>query len=87
MKNRGQQRIRAWRLSVGKTMEEAGELIMIDGKAADRATWHGWERKGKIPKPAAMQLLIKVTGVEPNDFYSPPDGAEEPAQQELAFGT
>lgn len=86
MKNRGQQRIRAWRLGAGRTMEQAGALIVIDGKPADRATWHGWERKGKIPKPLAMKLLNQATGVEPNDFYLPPDGEAEPAQAELAFG-
>jgi hypothetical protein len=57
-------------------MEEAGALIIIDGKATDRGTWHGWESGRKIPKPVAMYELERVFGVEPNVFYPRPDAGE-----------
>lgn len=73
------------------TMDEAGALIVIAGEPTGRATWFGWERKGKIPKPEAMVELERLVGVQPNDFYPRPDGAaaqaEPPAQAALAFGT
>lgn len=53
-------------------MRDAGALIMVDGKGVDGATWHGWEH-GKIPKPAWMLEIERVTGIEPGQFYSRPD--------------
>jgi transcriptional regulator with XRE-family HTH domain len=76
------------RTARGLTMEEAGALIMIDGKPTDRGTWHGWESGRKIPKAAAMYELERVFGVEPNVFYPRPDGGTvvaAPAQQALAL--
>lgn len=84
----GQTKLKAFRRERGLTMELAGELIVVDGKPVDRATWHGWESKGKIPKPAWMLELERVAGVEPNDFYPRPDGgavAAVPAQGALVL--
>jgi hypothetical protein len=84
----GQQKLKAFRRARGLTMEEAGALIIVEGKPVDRATWHGWESKGKIPKPAWMLELERIVGTEPNDFYPRPDGAADlaaPAQQALAL--
>jgi hypothetical protein len=84
----GQQKLKAFRRERGLTMEAAGALIVVDGKPVDRATWHGWESKGKIPKPDWMLALERVVGSEPNDFYPRPDGAAvllAPAQQALAL--
>lgn len=88
MANNGQHKLKAFRAARGLTMEEAGALIVIDGKPVDRATWHGWETKGKIPKPAWMLELERVVGTEPNDFYPRADGravVEAPAQRVLAL--
>jgi hypothetical protein len=84
----GQQKLKAFRRDRGLTMEAAGALIVVDGKPVDRATWHGWESKGKIPKPDWMLQLESVVGCEPNDFYPRPDGdaaVTAPAQQALAL--
>lgn len=83
-----QRKLKAFRVARGLTMEEAGGRIVIDGKPVDRATWHGWESKGKIPKPAWMLELERLVGTEPNDFYPRPDGGTvvaAPAQQALAL--
>lgn len=53
-------------------MRDAGALIVVDGKPVDGATWHGWER-GKIPKPAWMLEIERLTGIDPNSFYPRPD--------------
>lgn len=80
--------LKLWRSRHGLTMEEAGARIVVDGKPVDRGTWHAWETGKKIPKPAWMHELERVTGVEPNAFYPRPDADEinpsPPAQ--LAFG-
>jgi hypothetical protein len=73
-----QQKLRAFRVAHGLTMEEAGALVVVQGKAVDRATWFGWEAKGKIPKPAWMLELERRVGVQPNDFYPRPDGVAVP---------
>jgi hypothetical protein len=83
-----QRKLKAFRLEHGLTMEEAGSKIVIEGKPVDRATWHGWESKGKIPKPAWMLEIERLVGVEPNDFYPRPDGGvvvATPAQRALAL--
>jgi hypothetical protein len=75
-------KLRAWRSSEGTrrgygrglTMEEAAALVVVDGEPCTKATWHGWESAGKIPKPKWMLALCKLTGLEPNDFYPRPDG-------------
>jgi hypothetical protein len=88
MGSTGQRKLKAFRIARGLTMEEAGKLIVVDGKPVDRATWHGWESKGKIPKPAWMLELERLVGAEPNDFYPRPDGGvvvAAPAQQALAL--
>lgn len=64
------------RVSRGLTMEEAGALIIIDGKPTDKGTWHGWESGRKIPKAPAMYELERVFAVEPNVFYPRPDAGE-----------
>lgn len=69
-------RLKAFRDDRGLTMEEAGALIIIDGEPTNKTTWHGWESKGKIPKPRAMLELECVVGLEPNDFYRRPDAGE-----------
>jgi transcriptional regulator with XRE-family HTH domain len=80
-------KLKAFRLERGLTMEQAGAQIVVDGKGADKATWHGWESGKKIPKPAAMLAIERVTAVEPNDFYPRPDAGEivPPAQAALAL--
>jgi hypothetical protein len=88
MGSTGQRKLKAFRIARGLTMEEAGKLIVVGGKPVDRATWHGWESKGKIPKPAWMLELERLVGVQPNDFYPRPDGGvvvAAPAQQALAL--
>lgn len=88
MATNGQKKLKAFRAARGLTMEEAGAMIVVDGKAVDRATWHGWESKGKIPKPAWMLELERTVGTEPNDFYPRADGlaaVAAPAQQALAL--
>lgn len=77
-------RLRAWRQARDLTMEEAGALVVVDGKPTNKTTWHGWESKGKIPKPEFMIELEILTGIEPNDFYRRPDAGEiVPARAEL----
>ena len=66
------QELRTWRMSRGLTMEAAGAMIVVDGKAVDRATWHGWERGRKVPSDPYMFELERVTGVQPNSFYNRP---------------
>jgi hypothetical protein len=88
MVTNGQRKLKAYRQVNRLTMDEAGGRIVVDGKPVDRATWHGWETKGKIPKTAWMLELERVVGTEPNDFYPRADGCavvEVPAQQALAL--
>lgn len=88
MASPAQRKLKRFRADHGFTMEEAGSRIVIDGKPVDRATWHGWESTGKIPKPAWMLELERVVGTEPNDFYPRPDGGSvvsAPAQQALSL--
>lgn len=79
--------LKAWRTARKLTVREAAALIIVDGKAADGATWHAWERGRKIPKPAAMFEIERVTGLDPNQFYPRPDAGgawpDEPAQLQL----
>lgn len=72
----GQQRLKTFRKERGLTMEQAAALIVVDGEAVNKTTWHGWESKGKIPKPPFMYELERVTGLEPNAFYRRPDAGE-----------
>lgn len=60
----------------GLTMEEAGELIVVNGSGVDRATWHGWERGRRIPSDGFMYEIERVTGVPPNAFYDRPTAQE-----------
>lgn len=82
-------KLKAFRAERGLTLEQAGALIVVDGKPVDKATWHAWETNRKIPKAAWMfELEQLVPGLEPNDFYTRPDGAvqpEPPAQAALAL--
>lgn len=64
--------LRAWRAGQGLTLEEAGALIVVDGKPVDKATFHAWESGRKVPRGAFMFELERVTGVEPNAFYVRP---------------
>lgn len=64
--------LKSWRKRNGLSVRDAGGLLVVDGKPVDGATWHGWER-GKIPKPAWMVELEKLTGIEPSSFYPRPD--------------
>lgn len=66
--------LKSWRKRNGLTMRDAGARIVVDGKAADGATWHAWEN-GSIPKPAWMFEIERVTGVQPNQFYPRPDAS------------
>lgn len=86
VKTAAQKKLKGFRFAHGLTLEDAGALIKVDGKPVDRATWYGWEAKGKIPKPAWMLELERVVGVEPNDFYPRPDASgimRAPAQPAL----
>lgn len=65
--------LKAWRKREGKTLREAGALIVVDGKPVDGATWHAWETGRKLPKPAWMFELERLTGIEPSAFYPRPD--------------
>lgn len=62
-------KLRAWRASRGYSMEEAAGKVVVDGQPCTKATWHGWESAGKIPKPEWMLPLCELTGLQPNDFY------------------
>jgi hypothetical protein len=77
-------RLKEWRKRNGLTVREAGALIVVDGKPVSGPTWHGWEARGKLPLPAWMLELCRVTGLEPNDFYPRPDAAEADAMEPLA---
>jgi transcriptional regulator with XRE-family HTH domain len=72
----GQGKLKAFRRERGLTMEEAAALIVVAGEAVNKTTWHGWESKGKIPKPLFMLELERAVGTEPNDFYRRPDAGE-----------
>jgi transcriptional regulator with XRE-family HTH domain len=80
-------KLKTWRTAHGLTMEQAAARIVVDGKTSDKATWHGWESKGKIPKPPFMSAVVGlVEALEPNDFYRLDGGATEPpAQHALAL--
>lgn len=66
------QELRTWRMSRGLTMEAAGAMIVVDGRAVDRATWHAWEHGRKVPSDPYMYELERVSGVQPNSFYNRP---------------
>lgn len=66
-------KLRSWRARNGLTMRDAGGLIVVDGKPVDGATWCAWEKGNKIPKPAWMLEIERVTGIDPNSFYPRPD--------------
>jgi hypothetical protein len=67
-------KLKAWRTRHGLTMEQAAQRVVVDGEPCTKATWHGWESAGKVPKPQWMLPLCELTGLEPNDFYERPDG-------------
>lgn len=67
-------KLKAWRVARGLSMDDAAAKVVIDGEPCSKATWHGWESAGKIPKPNWMIALCDLTGLEPNDFYPRRDG-------------
>jgi hypothetical protein len=67
-------KLRQWRKRHGLTLEAAAALIVVDGTPCPKATWFGWEAKGKVPKPPFMHAVCDLTGLEPNDFYPRADG-------------
>jgi transcriptional regulator with XRE-family HTH domain len=69
-------KLKRWRLLRGITVRDAGKLIVVDGKPASPAAWSDWENGKKIPSREHMLELERVTGIEPNDYYARPDGAE-----------
>jgi len=73
--------LRTWRVARGLTLEAAGALIIVDGKAADRAMFHAWETGRKTPRPEWIFQIERVTGVQPNAFYArpAPSPANDPA--------
>ncbi len=67
--------LRAWRISRDLTMDQAGALITIDGKATSRGTWCAWEHGKKRPSAAKMIKIEEVTGISPAVFYPRPANA------------
>jgi len=51
------EKLRAWRRSKNLTQKNAGERLGVSG-----ATWSDWESENKIPIPANVTLLQKLTG-------------------------
>lgn len=66
--------LRSFRAKHGLSVRDAGARIVVEGKPVDGATWHGWEA-GKIPKPAWMFEIERVTGIDPSSFYRRPDAS------------
>lgn len=84
VKTAAQMKLKTFRATRGLTLERAGSLVVVDGKPVDRATWYGWEAKGKRPKPPWMLELERLGVAEPNDFYRP-DAGELPSSPQLAL--
>lgn len=76
METEAQKKLKAFRKREGLSVRAAGALIRVDGKPTAGVTWHGWEAKGKPPKPAWMAELTRLGITEPNDFYPRPDAGE-----------
>lgn len=78
--------MKRWRASHGLTMESAAARIIVDGKPSDKATWHGWESKGKIPtQPFMLAVCGLVPELEPNDFYRADASGEAEPQLRLCL--
>lgn len=70
------QSMRTFRQQRRLSMAGAGALVGVP-----RTTWHGWEVGRRIPGPAYMVELFRVSdgAISPNDFYDLPSDAREAA--------
>lgn len=85
MKTVGQGKLTRFRKLRGLTMEEAGARIVVNGKPTSRVTWHGWESRGKLPRPPFMVELERNGIADASDFYTP-EADELPVNQSNAPG-
>lgn len=76
-------KLKEWRTRRGFTLEQAGCCVVVDGKAASRGTWHAWETGKKLPQKPQMFELERLTGAEPNDFYTRPDAGDRITDAEI----
>lgn len=63
--------IKRWRDARNLTMDEAGAMVVVDGKPTHRATWHAWEHGRKRPSRKHMPMFCQVTGLSADLFNQP----------------